>query len=181
MTPCIQSPRTSPPLRYRSFSGRSFLTTMGSSDFSHRFARSSDLSLSLAYLSDDARPPQLLCGLPVGNAILKHVMQLTRYVISRYFARSSPHAAESGSLSLCTAYLLLLPSDPTVAGSALAIRILFPLVGAMPASFSRPGLPASRGKQKGRLFRKRAARHTKGGSGTSGQWIDRYPKIRRIN
>ncbi len=82
------------------------------------------------------------------NLCASLIMRLTRYVTSRYFARSSPHAAESGSLSLRAACLLLLPSDPTVASDALAIRILFPLVGAMPASFGRPGLPASLGKQK---------------------------------
>ena len=110
--------------------------------------QSLDLSLNHTYLSDGTRPPQLLCVLPVDNSILNHVMQLIRYMTSRSFARSSPHAAESGSLSLCTVYFLLLPSDPAVAVNALAIRIIFPLIGVMPASFSRPGLPASLGKQK---------------------------------
>ena len=118
---------------------------MGSSDFSHRFMQFLDSSLNHTYLSDDARPPQLLCELPVDNSILNHVVRLTRYVTSRSFARLSPHAAESGSLALCTVYFLLLPSDPSVTGSALAIRIIFPLVGVMPASFSRPGLPTSLG------------------------------------
>jgi len=41
----------------------------------------------------------------------------------------------------------LLPSDPAVASNALAIRIVFPLVGVTPG-FSRLGLPAMPGKQK---------------------------------
>ncbi|MDY7027379.1 MAG: hypothetical protein SVR04_03675, partial [Spirochaetota bacterium] len=65
-------------------------------------------------------------------------------------------AAVSGSLTLCTVSLLLLPSDPVVTNSALAIRIVFPLIGATPASFSRPGLPASLGKQKDTAARKTA-------------------------
>jgi hypothetical protein len=43
---------------------------------------------------------------------------------------------------------LSLPSDPAVTDNALAIRIVFPLVGAMPVSSNRPGLHASQGKQK---------------------------------
>jgi len=42
----------------------------------------------------------------------------------------------------------LLPSDPAVASNALAIRIVFPLVGVTPA-YRRLGLPAMPGKQKG--------------------------------
>jgi len=37
--------------------------------------------------------------------------------------------------------------------NALAIRIVFPLVGATTVSFNRPGLPATRGKQKTPLDR----------------------------
>ena len=66
----------------------------------------------------------------------------------RYFARLPTYAAESGSLSLCAASFLSLPSDPAVASNALAIRIVFPLVRVTPASFSRSGLPASLGKRK---------------------------------
>ncbi|MCF7949408.1 MAG: hypothetical protein K9M94_12540, partial [Spirochaetia bacterium] len=47
--------------------------------------------------------------------------------------------------------LLLLPPDPVVTNNALAIRIAFPLIGATPVSFNRPGLPASLGKQKNRV------------------------------
>jgi hypothetical protein len=83
----------------------------------------------------------------VSDAILKHIMGLTRYRALRYFARLPSHHAESGSLSLCTAHFLLLPSDPAVASNALAIRIVFPLVGVTPA-FRRLGLPAMPGKQK---------------------------------
>ena len=56
--------------------------------------------------------------------------------------------AVSGSLALCAAHFLSLPSDPAVANCALAIRIVFPLGGATPASCSRPGLPATLGKLK---------------------------------
>jgi hypothetical protein len=83
----------------------------------------------------------------VYNAILNHIMGLTRYRASRYFARLPTHHAESGSLSLWTAHFLLLPSDPAVASNALAIQIVFPLVGVTPA-LRRLGLPAMPGKQK---------------------------------
>ncbi|MDY0227159.1 MAG: hypothetical protein RBR38_10055, partial [Desulfomicrobium apsheronum] len=39
-----------------------------------------------------------------------------------------------------------LPPDPAVANNALAIRIVFPLIGATPVSCNRPGLPAPLGK-----------------------------------
>jgi hypothetical protein len=57
-------------------------------------------------------------------------------------------------LALCAAYYFLsLPSEPTVAGYALAIRIVFPLVGVTPVSFSKPVMPAMLGKpQKGPDF-----------------------------
>jgi hypothetical protein len=87
-------------------------------------------------------------GLPVNGAILKHHMGLIRYRALRHFARLPSHEAESGSLALCAVHLLSLPSDPTVASDALAIRIVFPLIGATPASFSRPGLPATLGKHR---------------------------------
>ena len=69
-------------------------------------------------------------------------MSLNRYRMSPYFAGLSAHAAESGSLSLRAACLLLLPSDLAVASDALAIRIDFPLFGVSRTSFSPPGLPA---------------------------------------
>ena len=83
----------------------------------------------------------------MNNAILKHITGLTRYRALRYFARLPTRTAESGSLTLCTAHFLLLPSDPAVTSNALAIRIVFPLVGVTPG-FSRLGLPAMSGKQK---------------------------------
>nr|WP_321398881.1 hypothetical protein [uncultured Desulfobacter sp.] len=83
----------------------------------------------------------------MSNAILNHVAGLTRYRALRYFARLPSRNAESGSLSLCTAHFLLLPSDPAVTSNALAIRIVFPLVGVTPA-YRRLGLPAMPGKQK---------------------------------
>jgi len=87
----------------------------------------------------------------VGNAILNHTTGLTRYRALRYFARLPTRNAESGSLTLCTAHFLLLPSDPVVANNAFAIRIIFPLVGVMPA-YRRLGLPTMPGKQKGQLI-----------------------------
>ena len=83
----------------------------------------------------------------MSNATLNHTVQLTKYRASRYVARLPLHDAESGSLALCATHFLSLPSDPAVASNALAIRIVFPLAGATPASFSKPGLPASLGKQ----------------------------------
>jgi hypothetical protein len=75
-------------------------------------------------------------------------MDLTKYWASRYFARLPTHTAESGSLALCAAHFLSLPSDPAVTSNAIAIQIVFPLVGVTPASCSRPGLPIPLGKQK---------------------------------
>ena len=89
-------------------------------------------------------------GLPVGYSTLNRSTGLTRNRASRYVARSPTREAVSGSLALCAAHFLSLPSDPAVASNALAIRIVFPLVGATPASFSRPGLPATLGKQQKR-------------------------------
>jgi len=81
----------------------------------------------------------------LSNAILNHTMGLTRYRALRYYARLPSHHAESGSLSLCTAQFLLLPSDPAVASNALAIQIVFPLVGVTPA-YRRLGLSDMPGK-----------------------------------
>ena len=60
------------------------------------------------------RLPQLLHWLPVSYATLKHVVGLTEYRASRYFGRLPTNTAESGSLALCTAHFLWLPSDPSV-------------------------------------------------------------------
>jgi hypothetical protein len=90
------------------------------------------------------------CRLPVSCSTLNHDTGLIRYWASRLFARLPTRAAVSGSLALCAAHFLSLPSDPAVASNALAIRIVFPLIRVTPASFSRPGLPAPLGKQKGR-------------------------------
>jgi hypothetical protein len=87
-------------------------------------------------------------GLPVSYSTLTHATGLTRNRASRYFARSPTREAVSGSLALCAVHFLSLPSDPAVTSNALAIRIVFPLVGATPVSFNRPGLPATLGKQK---------------------------------
>jgi len=65
-----------------------------------------------------------------------------------YFAGLSSYHAESGSLSLCADYFLLLPSDPIVTNNALAIRIVFPSVGVTPVSFDRTDLSALLSKQK---------------------------------
>jgi len=69
----------------------------------------------------------------VSNRILNHITELTKYMASRYFGRLPSRTAESGSFALCTAHFLSLPSDPTVTSNALAIRIVFPLVGVTPA------------------------------------------------
>ena len=83
----------------------------------------------------------------MSNHILKHVTGLIRNWASRYFARLPTRYAESGSLTLCTAHFLSLPSDPAVTSNALAIRIVFPLIRVTPA-LRRLGLPAMPGKQK---------------------------------
>ena len=87
-------------------------------------------------------------GLPVNYPILNHATGLTRYWALRYLARLPTRCAESGSLTLCAVHFLSLPSDPAVTSNALALRIDFPLVGATPVSFIRPGLPATLGKPK---------------------------------
>jgi hypothetical protein len=85
----------------------------------------------------------------VSNRILKHTTGLIRYRASRYFGRLPSRNAESGLLTLCTAHFLSLPSDPAVTSNALAIRIVFPLIGVTPVSLNGPGLPATLGKPKG--------------------------------
>lgn len=104
--------------RLPGFIGHDLFTTTGSSATSHRF----DFLLSCLLKSstarqtstDDARLPQLLCRLPVGNRILNHILPLSTIWASRLFARLPRQAAESGSLTLWTTNLLSLPSDPTV-------------------------------------------------------------------
>ena len=91
----------------------------------------------------------------MNNAILNHITGLTRYRALRYFARLPSRTAESGLLTLCTVHFLLLPSDPAVTSNALAIQIVFPLVGVTPG-LSRLGLPAMPGKQKSRLTSRQA-------------------------
>ena len=86
--------------------------------------------------------------LPVNYAILNHTTGLIRYRALRYLARLPTRSAESGLRTLCAVHFLSLPSDPAVAGNALAIRIVFPLIGATPVSCNRPGLPAPLGKPK---------------------------------
>ncbi|WP_217492714.1 hypothetical protein, partial [Salinivibrio sp. SS2] len=61
-----------------------------------------------------ARLPQLLHWLPVRDATLKHLIGLTEYWTSRYFARLPTYQAETGSLALCASNFLSLPSDPAV-------------------------------------------------------------------
>jgi hypothetical protein len=82
----------------------------------------------------------------VNDAILNHDTGLIRYWASRYLARLPTRSAESGSLALCAVHFLSLPSDPAVTSNALAIRIVFPLIGVTPVSYNRPGLPATLGK-----------------------------------
>ena len=88
--------------------------------------------------------------LPVNDAILNHATGLIRYWALRYLARLPTRSAESGSLALCAVHFLSLPSDPAVTSNALAIRIVFPLIGVTPVSFNRPGLPATLGEPKNR-------------------------------
>jgi len=87
-------------------------------------------------------------GLPANYSILNHATGLTKYRALRYLARLPTRSAESGSLALCAVHFLSLPSDPAVTNNALAIQIVFPLVGVTPVSSNRPGLPATLGKPK---------------------------------
>ena len=86
----------------------------------------------------------------MNNSILNHDTGLIRYWALRYLARLPTRSAESGSLTLCAVHFLSLPSDPAVTSNALAIRIVFPLIGVTPVSYNRPGLPATLGKPKNR-------------------------------
>ena len=85
-------------------------------------------------------------GLPVNDPILNHATGLTRYWALRYLARLPTRCAESGSLTLCAVHFLSLPSDPAVTSNALAIRIVFHLIGA--TSLAGLGLPAPLGRLK---------------------------------
>jgi hypothetical protein len=86
------------------------------------------------------------CKFPVSCSTLNHATGLTKYWTLRYFARLSSRDTESGSLALCAAYFLSLPSDPAVAGNALAIWIVFPLVG-VTSRYSGLGLLAPLGEE----------------------------------
>jgi len=59
------------------------------------------------------------------KSFLLIIDELFKLEIGKQFTRD----AESSSLSLCTAHFILLPSEPAVTSNALAIRIVFPLVG----------------------------------------------------
>ena len=111
------------------------------------------LAFLLPHFGDDGWLPQLLCSLPATNAILNHTAGLAKYRALRYFARLPTCLPNLVRLRyvLDTSYHFLrtLP----LASNALVIRIIFPLVRVIPASFSRPGLPASLGKQKGAKWR----------------------------
>lgn len=88
------------------------------------------LLMKLSWLSLIARTIQgfpSYLWLPVSNRILKHTIQLTKYMTSPYFAGLSLYCAESGSLALCTTLFLRLPSDPTVTSNALAVLDCLPL------------------------------------------------------
>ena len=113
----------------------------------HRSTLSLLLCLTIRKLHGTIQGFPSYFGLPASCPILNHSTGLTRYRASRHVARLPTHQAESGSLTLCAACFLSLPSDPAVTSNALAIRIVFPLVGATPVSFNRPGLPATLGKQ----------------------------------
>ncbi len=98
------------------FTGRTLLTTTRSSATSHQHEASAfTLNLCFRHLPGcGVRLPQLLHWLPVSYTTLKHVVGLTEYRASRYFGRLPTNTAESGSLALCTADFLWLPSDPSV-------------------------------------------------------------------
>jgi len=79
---------------------------------------------------------------------LNHTTGLTEYRASSLFEDLPACSAELGSLTLRPPHFLSLPSDPAVTSYALASRIVFPPVGATPASFSWAGCPVLPGKQK---------------------------------
>ena len=149
--PCCGSSRFSPPVCYQlSQAGISLLLRSLLPPRIASFSLESPLGHPYPYQLIPVRTMQgfpSYCGLPVSNSTLNHITGLTKYRASRYVARLPSRTAETGSLTLCVAHFLSLPSDPAVASNALAIQIVFPLVGVTPASFSRPGLPASLGKQ----------------------------------
>jgi hypothetical protein len=132
------------------FSGRDFITTTDSSATLHRFVSTLSFLLSLPspLLPGTVQGFPSYFGLPVSYPTLTHSTGLTRYRASRFLARSPTRKAVSGSLALCAAHFLSLPSDPAVTSNALAIRIVFPLVRATSVSSNRPGRPGTLGKQK---------------------------------
>ena len=97
------------------FTGRNFITTTASSATSHPWQPWLSPWQAISGMAGyGVRLPRLLHRLPVNDATLKHSTGLTEYRASRYFARLPTCAAEAGSLALCTADFLWLPSDPTV-------------------------------------------------------------------
>lgn len=143
------SSRFSPPHRYRLSSAgtSSLLRTPLPSRTTSSGPRLSPCS-SLSASPNSTGLPRLLSRLPGHDHILNHIDSLIRFRAFPLFARLPSAHAVSGSLPLCTVPFLSLPSDPSVTSGALVIRIYFPLIGALPLSFKRPGLPASPGKQK---------------------------------
>ena len=102
-------------------------------------------------VTDDARLPQLLCWLPLGNRILSHVLPLSTHRALHLFACLPRQAAESGSLALWTTNFLSLPSDPAVGRRRPCESNSLPRGrGEVACCRKRLGLPASLGKQKTR-------------------------------
>ena len=152
--PCCGSSRFSPPVCYQlSQAGISLLLRSLLPPRIASFSLESPLGHPYPYQLIPVRTMQgfpSYCGLPVSNSTLNHATGLIKYRASRYLARLPTSYAVSGSLSLCAAHFLSLPSDPAVASNALAIQIVFPLIRA--TSLTGPGLPAPLGKQKGRAI-----------------------------
>ena len=151
-TPCCGSSRFSPPVCYQlSQAGISLLLRSLLPPYITSFGLESPLGPPYPFRLIPVGTMQgfpSYCELPVSNSTLNHITGLTKYWASRYFARLPSRTAVSGSLTLCAAHFLSLPSDPAVASNALAIQIVFPLIRA--TSLAGPGLPAPLGKQKSR-------------------------------
>ena len=102
---------------------------------------------------DDTGLPRFIVRTPVRFTDLNHTTGLTEYRASPHLESSPACSAVSGSLTLRPPHFLSLPSDPAVTSNALASRIVFPSVGATPASLSWAGCPVLPGKQKGEVLK----------------------------
>jgi len=141
-----------PSRRLPAFIGRNFITTTESSATSHRIVwpRVSPCAALFrkptAGSRNDTRLPQLPrvpCELPHPQS-RSGSDQVSGFAL--FCTLTHPPRRIRFACAMCSS-LPIASFRPAIAGHALAIRIVFPLVGVTPVSSNRPGLPATLGKQ----------------------------------